>query len=192
MMKKTKSITRDKFTWLSYLMLGYYSYFINGLGPLMPFLRAELQMSYTLSSLHFSAFAVGMLLAGLGGDRIARKFGRRRTFWNGAFGMAGGVILLLVGYHPVLTIGGTFLMGTIGSLLLVMIPAALSDRYGSQRAIALSESNVIGSLCGGLASVSIGFFVKISLGWRGALIAVILAVLFLRVIFQHVPFPESV
>lgn len=191
MMKKTKSMTRDKFTWLAYLMLGYYTYFLNGLGPVMPFLRAELQMSYTLSSFHFSAFAIGMLLAGLGGDRIARKFGRRRTFWNGTLGMAVGTILLLMGSHPVVTIAGSLLMGTIGSLLLVMIPAVLSDRYGPQRAIAISEANVMASLCGGLAPVAIGFFVSINLGWRGALAVVLLAALLLRVFFQHVPFPES-
>jgi fucose permease len=191
MMKKTKSITRDKFTWLTYLMLGYYSYLLNGLGPVMPFLRAELRMSYTLSSFHFSAFAIGMLLAGLGSDRLARRFGRRRIFWSGALGMAGGVILLLMGYHPVLTISGAFLMGTIGSLLLVMIPAALSDRYGPWRAIALSEANVVASLCGGLAPVAIGFFVKADLGWRGALIVIILTALLLRLIFRHVLFPEA-
>jgi len=72
MLQKTERMTRDQFTWLTYLMLGYYSYFINGLGPVMPFLRTELGMSYTLSSLHFSAFAVGILLAGLGSDRIVQ------------------------------------------------------------------------------------------------------------------------
>ncbi len=190
MLKKTDSIIRDKFTWLIYLMLGYYSYLINGLGPVMPFLRAELQISYTLSSFHFSAFAAGMLMAGLGGDLIAQRFGRRSTFWGGALGMAGGVILLLIGSHPVLTIGGALLMGTIGSLLLVMIPAILSDLYGTRRAIVLSEANVAGSLCSGLAPIATGFFVKVNFGWRWGLIVVILAVLLLRGIFYRVPFPE--
>ena len=190
MLKQTERMTRDRFTWLTYLMLGYYSYFINGLGPVTPFLRTELRMSYTLSSLHFSAFAVGMLLAGLGTDRLARRFGRRWTFWNGAFGMAGGALFLLLGHHPILTISGAFLMGTIGSLLLVTIPAALSERYGEQRAIALSEANVVGSLCAALAPVAIGFFVRINLGWRAAFIVVILAAVLLRVFFRHTPFPE--
>ena len=192
MLQKTERITRDQFTWLTYLMLGYYSYFINGLGPVMPFLRTELGMSYTLSSLHFSAFAIGMLLAGLGTDRVVQRFGRRWTFWNGALGMAGGAIFLLLGSHPVVTISGALLMGTIGSLLLVTIPAALSERYGAQRAIALSEANVVGSLCGGLAPVALGFFVKVNLGWRGALVVAILAALLLRVFFQRTPFPEPI
>jgi MFS family permease len=186
----SNTIVRDRFTWLTYLMLGYYAYLLNGLGPVMPFLRAELGMSYTLSSLHFSAFAVGMLFAGLASDRIARRFGRRFTFWAGAFGMAGGVLLLLTGFHPIMTIGGTFVMGTVGSLLLVMIPAMLSDRYGAQRAVAISESNVVASLCGGFAPIAIGFFVRIHLGWRGALVVIILAAFFLRLMFRQVSFPE--
>lgn len=186
----SQKITRDAFTWLTYLMLGYYSYLLNGLGPIMPFLRAESGLSYTISSLHFSAFAIGMLIAGLGGDRLARRFGRRRTFWFGAFGMAGGVLLLLTGRHPASTIAGTFLMGTIGSLLLVMIPAALSDRYGSQRAVALSESNVIGSLCAGIAPIIVGVFVRLNWGWRGALLIGILSILLLWSHFRRVSFPE--
>ena len=185
-----QKITRDAFTWLTYLMLGYYSYLLNGLGPIMPFLRAELSLSYTISSLHFSAFAVGMLVAGLGGDQLARRYGRRRTFWFGAFGMTGGVLMLLFGAHPVFTIAGTFLMGTIGSLLLVMIPAALSDRYGSQRAVALSESNVIGSLCAGLAPIIVGIFVRLNWSWRGVVIVGIGFVLVLWERFRRVSFPE--
>jgi fucose permease len=190
MLQKIERITRDQFTWLTYLMLGYYSYLLNGLGPVIPFLRTELRMSYTLSSVHFSAFAIGMLLAGLGTDRVVQRFGRHWTFWNGALGMVGGTLFLLLGSHPILTISGALLMGTIGSLLLVTIPAALSERYGEHRAIALSEANVVGSLCGGLAPVAVGFFVRINLGWRGALVVAILAALLLRIFFQHVPFPE--
>ncbi len=56
-------------------------------------------------------------------------------------------------------------MGTIGSLLLVT--ASLSDRYGSQRAVALSRSNVIGSLCAGIAPIIVSVLVN-HWGWRGA------------------------
>ena len=63
----TSSFSRDNFTWFIYLTLGYYAYLLNAIGPAMPFLRAELDLSYTLSSAHLSAFAVGILLAGVGG-----------------------------------------------------------------------------------------------------------------------------
>jgi hypothetical protein len=48
----TQSFQRDRFTWLAYLFLGFYSYFLNGLGPITPLLKEELKLSYTVSSLH--------------------------------------------------------------------------------------------------------------------------------------------
>lgn len=191
MAKSTGTLVRDQFTWLTYFVLGYYSYLLNGLGPVTPFLQAELHMSYTLSSLHFSAFAVGILIAGLTTDRIVRRFGRRRTFWIGVAGMTGGLILLLAGFHPAMTICGALIMGTIGSLVLVIIPAALSEQYGALRAVALSEANVIASLCGGMTPVMIGVFVKINVGWRGAFMLAILTILGLAFYFRHVKFPEA-
>jgi hypothetical protein len=93
-----KSITRDAFTWLMYLMLGYYSYLLNGLGPIMPFLRAELGLSYTVNSFAFHGLRGCMLIAGLSGDGLLGVYGRRRTFWAGAFGMSGGVLFYYWGH----------------------------------------------------------------------------------------------
>ena len=62
----TQPFHRDRFTWLTYLLLAFYGYSLNVLGPITPFLKSELELSYTVSSLHFTAFAVGGLI-GLGG-----------------------------------------------------------------------------------------------------------------------------
>ncbi|MBZ0306629.1 MAG: hypothetical protein K8I82_11230, partial [Anaerolineae bacterium] len=77
------TFTRDRFTWMGYLMLAYYAYLQASLGPLMPFLRKEMQLNYTVAGLHFSAFALGMVLAGLTGDRVAERVGRRGLYWAG-------------------------------------------------------------------------------------------------------------
>ena len=44
---------------------------IYSLGPLMPFLSTELNLNYTISGLHFSAYALGMTLAGFTGERVS-------------------------------------------------------------------------------------------------------------------------
>ena len=191
MFEKTHTVTRDAFTWLVYLMLAYYSYLLNGLGPVMPFLRAELNLSYTVSSFHFSAFAIGMLIAGCSCDRISQRFGRRQTFWSGVLGLTAGAILLLLGNHPVLTVSGALLMGTIGSFLLVMVPATLTERFGKSSAVVISEANVMGSLSAAIAPVIIGFFVRINFGWRAAFVIIIFAAVVLRMLFRHVEFPET-
>ena len=66
----TQPFHRDRFTWLTYLLLAFYGYSLNVLGPITPFLKSELELSYTVSSLHFTAFAVGILLVGLGGHWV--------------------------------------------------------------------------------------------------------------------------
>jgi MFS family permease len=160
---------RDRFTWLAYLMLGYYAYFQAATGPLMPFLRTELGLSYGLGGLHFSAFALGMITTGLTADRVTGRLGRCQIFWGGAAGMAAGAVLLTLGRHAAVTICGAAIMGLFGSLLLITIQASLSDRHGERRAIAFTESNVVASVCATLAPLCVGGLQQAGIGWRGGL-----------------------
>jgi len=160
---------RDRFTWLVYLSLAFYAFFLNVLGPITPFLKDELQLSYTVSSFHFTAFAIGILLVGLGGHLIVQRIGRRRTLWLGLFGMSLSALLLLMGKTPILTIGASFLMGLIGSLILIIVPAALSDQHDELKAVALSEANVIASLFATGAPLLVGWFAQWLGQWRFAL-----------------------
>lgn len=160
---------RDRFTWLAYLSLAFYGYFLNVLGPITPFLKDELQLTYTISSFHFTAFAVGILFIGIGGHLLIERIGRQRSLWTGLFGMSLSVLLLLAGRNPVITIGASFLMGLIGSLILAIVPAALSDQHGEMKAVALSEANVIASLFATSAPLMVGWFARSIDSWRLAL-----------------------
>src|SRR3712207_5002185 len=130
---------RHPLTWATYGLVGYFAYMQTVLGPLMPFLRAEHGFSYTVASLHFSAFALGSLPVGLLGDRVTGRWGRRASLWGGGAGMAMGALLL--GASPVTpgTILGAFLMGTCGGLLLITTQAVLADKHGEWRAVAITE-----------------------------------------------------
>lgn len=162
----TSTIQRDRTTWLAYAMLAFYAYCLNSLGPLTPFLKSELDISYSVSSLHFTAFAIGIIGAGLGGHLLIERFGRDRTLWLGAFGMSVGALLLLIGHDPLLTIGSSFVMGLVGSLILAIVPAALTDRHGERRAVALSEANLLAAIVSTAAPLLIGWFARSALGWR--------------------------
>lgn len=160
---------RDRFTWLLYLSLAIYAYFLNILGPITPFLKEELQLTYTVSSLHFTAFAVGILFVGVGGHLVVQQIGRLRSLWLGLFGMSLSALLLVMGKHPILTIGTSFLMGLIGSLILIIVPAALSDQHDELKAVALSEANMISSLFSAAAPLLVGWFAQWAGQWRFAL-----------------------
>ncbi len=187
----TQTFQRNRFTWLAYLLLAFYGYFLNVLGPITPFLKDELKLSYTVSSLHFTAFAIGMLLAGLGGHWLIERAGRGRALWIGAGGMSLGVFLLLAGKTPAITISASFLMGLIGSLILAIVPSALSDQHGEMRAVALTEANVISSLVVVAAPLLVGWFARVEGGWRAALGIVALTHIVLYLIFRQASVPPT-
>lgn len=187
----TVPFVRDRFTWLAYFMLAYYSFSLTVLGPLMPFLRAELKLSYTVTGLHLSGFALGMVMAGLTADRFSHWWGRRPVFWGGGAGMALGAIALALSGHQVLTIFSTWLMGFLGSLLLIMIQTTLADRHGEQRAIPITESNVAASLTASFAPLIVGGFQATLIGWRGALFLALATMILLALSFYGVAIPEA-
>jgi len=182
---------RDQFTWLAYLMLAYYAYMIATLGPLMPFLRDELGMSYSIAALHPSAFAFGMIVAGMTGSRAAVRWGRRALLWGGAVGMAFGALALMVGQQAAITITSAFVMGFIGSYTVIMVPALLADRHGERRAIALTESNVAASISTAFAPLFVGLGESSGVTWRLSLLVGIGGLVALGVFFRRTPLPAS-
>jgi fucose permease len=165
-----RAFVRAGRTWVAYLALAYYGYLLNALGPAMPFLRGDLRLSYTASSLHTSAFALGMLIAGLTGDRAVRAYGRRRAMIVALGGLGGGSLLLVAGRVFPITLGGAIVMGTLGSLVVVLVPAILTDQHGRMRAVALSEANAISSGSGMLAPLLVGALARTVFGWRAAFV----------------------
>ena len=175
----TTTFRRDAYTWLTYLLLAYFAFFLNALGPAAPFLKEELNLSYTTSGLHFTAFAAGMLLVGAAGSPLIRRLGRRRALWLGAFGLAASTLLFLLGRHPTLTITAALLMGVLGSLIVTIVPAALSAHHGPLSGTAISEANVMASLASAGAPLLIGTFAPLPGGWRLGLALVALLPLLL-------------
>ena len=140
--------------------------FSEWIGTHYSVLKEELGLTYTISSLHFTAFAVGILLIGAGGHTLIQRIGRQQSLWLGLFGMSLSTVFLLLGKSPVITIGASFLMGWIGSLILAIVPAALADQHGEMRAVALSEANVIASLFATSAPLMVGWFTRSLDSWQ--------------------------
>lgn len=175
------TFTRDRLTWLSYAMLAYFSYLQASPGSLLPFIRTELHLDYEMTAWHFSAFGVGMLLAGLVADQLTQRLGRTRVFWGGAIGMALGSLSVIMGDRPWITLTGILVMGILGTLLLISIQSVLADRHGERQGMALAEANIGASFGAGFSAFCVGGFARTILGWRGALILPVLALIVLYV-----------
>lgn len=178
--------TRDRLTWLMYFMLASYAFFQAAPGPIMPFLGDELHLSYTVRGFHFSAFASGLVIAGLIGDQIATMLTRQRTFWLGGVVMMAGGLVLVTGRQAILTITAMFLMGLFGSLILVIVQATLADHHGSRRATALTEANVVASMGASVSPLIIG----VVPGWRIAVAVGMIYWAALAIAFRRVKIPR--
>jgi len=165
---KLPAFRRSRATWQAYLSNAYFSYFINTLGPLAPFLRDELGLTYTVASLHMSAYALGTVLTGLVLSRIIRRAGAYRVVWGGAVGMALGALLIIVGRHEAVTIAGAFLMGVLGVGIIAIFQGVLAEQHGEQRGVALIEFSVVGTVLAALAPLAVGIFARTPLTWRAA------------------------
>ncbi len=190
-----KTFTRDAETWLAYLTLSFYGFLLNILGPVTPYLRDEFKISYSTAGFVFSAFAIGMLISGLFGERLQNRWGYLRTLWYSAFGMAAGCLVFLSGQTAATAILGTFLMGTLGTTIVSSVNSRIAQKYQQQSAIALTEMNVVASFMAMIAPLLVGFLAQTLFGWRTALLlglaglALLAAVFFRPAVFMKVNLP---
>jgi MFS family permease len=167
----TERFRRDRLTWTVYLVVSWFAYLQAAPGLVIAHLRDELGLSYSVGGLHVAAFAAGSLLAGVISTRLERALGRRRLLWSAASLMAAGAAVLTLGRVAEVTVGAVLVMGLGGGLVLATGQAALADRHGERRTVALAEANVAASLAYlvliGLLSVA----AALHAGWRLALLA---------------------
>jgi MFS family permease len=166
--------TRDRLTWVAYLMLAWFAYLQAAPGLVIVHLRDELDLSYSAGGLHVAAFAGGSMVAGAVAARVERALGRRALFWSAAALMSAGAIVLTVGRIAPVTVGATLVMGLGGGLVLTTVQATLADRHGERSAIALTEANVAASAAYVLLTAALALTGALDLGWRLALLVSLL------------------
>jgi MFS family permease len=184
-----KSFVRDGFTWLGYLVLANSNYTISCFGPFMPFLRAELKLSYTVGALHFSAWAVGVLLAGMIGDSVMNKLGRQKTIWAGSAGICIAILLIIFTGNPVCTIFGALIGGMSGSTMGQTVMTIMSDRFGKERALGITEANIIASISCFLAPLAVSTVMRFGINWRFAVAVPLFGLLALYLFFRKKTVP---
>ena len=181
----SEPFVRDSLQWLGYLLVGIYCYVIAAFGPIMPLLASELNFSYTLTAYHFSAYALGVLVAGSTGDRVMNFLGRNKVLWLGTFLMLSGTVLIIVSHHPAFTIFGAWLVGCTGSIMGQANTTIMADRFKSHRALSITELNIAGSLFCCLAPIMVSLCVRTGIGWRGVFILPIVLVIFLYARYRN-------
>ena len=155
----TGGFRRDRVTWANYIALALFSYFLGIQGNIIPFLRDEFGLSYRVVSLHPAALAAGLIVCGLIGERVVAWLGRDGALALALAGICGGAALLGLASTAAVSVAGCLLIGAPGGLVLVVVPAALAERHGANRAIALGEANAASYAAALTATVAMGLFV---------------------------------
>ncbi|MBS1166440.1 MAG: putative sugar transporter [Proteobacteria bacterium] len=184
-------IRRDRLTWAAYLALAQFTFFLNIQGNIIPFLKDEFDLSYRVVTLHPAAVAAGLIVSGLFGERLTRKYGRLWSVMVGLAGMALGALAIVVAPHPVVSILGCFVMGAVGCLILIVVPTLLADWHGANRSVAIGEANGVSYVASLTAAMAVGLFVAIGFGWRAALLFGVVLAGLLLLFLRGVPMPAA-
>lgn len=163
-------LTRDRVTWLVYSYMSVYGYFLYGFGPTVPLIGSDLDVSRAVAGLHGTALAVGAVLAGLAGPTIVRRVGRGTALRGGLLGLAVGLVGYLVGDSAFVTLAGTLVAGTGGSLVVNSHSAVLSHQHPTAGPAAITEANALAAGFGLIAPAVIGLTAAVGLGWRAGLL----------------------
>lgn len=190
------SFRRDGLTWLAYCLLSYFSFMVSVFGPLMPFLRQDLDLNYAQGGLHLTALSIGMVLTGFFTGKLARKIGRSRVLWGGTAIVAGGALVMANAQNLGWSLPTALVMGFGGSSIQAVVQASLTERHKRWSATALTEANIGASLSSALAPFLVSGLLRLNLSWRFmeyfiAATALVLALIFARIVIPDAAAPED-
>lgn len=156
-----------------YVLLALLTSGYGMLGPLMPFLRADLDLSFTQGSYHSVAMSLGTTLTGLLGRTLQRALGRQGAVLATMLAMAGGLMLICVARHVGVSMAGAALLGASIALAVGVAPAVMAERHGAQMAIAMAEANLIAYL-GIFLVPGVVSLTNQAVGWRWSFVLPVL------------------
>jgi predicted MFS family arabinose efflux permease len=168
----------DRATWIEYVQLAFWAWFLYAFGATNALLRDEQGTTRSVAGFHGTALAVGGLLGALLTARVIDRWGRGRVIRVSAVASAGSILIYTVpqGTVPV-TLTGAALACFFGTFLLISINAFLLDYQGLAGPTSLTEANALASLAGLLGPLAVGLGAATFLGWRAGMWVVVIALL---------------
>lgn len=167
---RVPKLARTPLTWLTYVQLGLYCYYLYAFGPVVALLRDEQGVSNTLASLHTTTMALGAMAGGWMFPLLAKRFGRSRVLWGCLAGIALGVLgfVALPPWYP-LTLGLSGFVAVCGIALVSGVVVSLSQAHGAAGPAAISEANAIACFAGLISPLVVGATLAAGWGWRAGL-----------------------
>ena len=176
------SPVRDRPTWLVYLQLSSWAWFLYAFGATQALLRDEQGTSKSVAALHGSTFAVGGLVGALVTAPAIRLLGRGMVMRVTALGTAASMLLYTTpDAAPWVTMTAACLACLFGTALLITINAFLLDHQGTAGAAAITEANAFAAFATLLGPLTVGIGVATVFGWRAGIWTAMIGMLALEV-----------
>ena len=173
------TFTRDKTFWTIALQVTILNFYLGGVGPAQPLLRADQGTSLTVAGLHGTAMGVAAIVAGLSNSRLVHRFGREKTSWIGMWLFCTGVLMFVSFRSVEFTLSATFLGGMGTSMVINNMVTRLSHHFKQATPLALPQSNGINSVGFVLGTIAVGTLAGTAISWRLGLLLTIPATIIL-------------
>jgi MFS family permease len=150
----------------AYLDQAAVGYLLYGVGAVTAFIAAALALSDAVAALHSSSLAVGLLLAGASGDRLAERLGPRSFHLLGYLLLAiASACLALAPALPV-TLAGAGFVGFATGMLLASLNRALTRGGGSLARVRMGRAALVAMAAVLAVPLAIGLGEISGLGWQ--------------------------
>jgi MFS family permease len=169
-------------TWISYSYLAVWGYVLYGIGNATPYLRIDLGLSDFQAGLHASALAVGVLVAGVGADTIARWVGSRWLMDVAVAVLMVALGLVILAPSLPFSLTGAFLLGLGGGLVGTDVNIRLNRPSSVETRRLIGQANALSMVTAAAAPVVIGLAVTGLHAWKVALLLPLAAFIALTVL----------
>ncbi|MGH8890645.1 MAG: MFS transporter [Acidothermaceae bacterium] len=185
-------LVRDRVTWLIYLQLATYGFFLYAFTPSVTLLRDDEHVSRAISGLHGTGLAVGAVAAGAVLSRLVARFGRARLMRAGTVILCLGIVIFISCTIVAVTITGAVVAGFGGTIVVNLSAAMLTTQHpGPAGGTAVTEANGVGSGLGIVAPLLISAAIAIHLGWRAGVLVTIVLAIAVRIAFRRDVIPDD-
>jgi predicted MFS family arabinose efflux permease len=169
-------LVRDRTTWLLYVQLGLWGFFLYGFGPVVPLLRDEQGTTAAVAGLHSTALAVGGLLGGALFPPLTRRLGRPRTMWLALGGLSLATAMLVSSSSLPATLTAAAVASTFGWMMVSCAVSELTSHHGPFAPTAITEANAAAVGLGMLSPLLIGLSTRLWDTWRPGMATLILLI----------------
>jgi predicted MFS family arabinose efflux permease len=177
--------------WLSYALQTCFGFALSLAGPIMPFLAAKKELTFTQIGFHFTLMSIGIVSISLIGDKVAKWMGNDQLVWSAAILIGIALFGVTTGSSLAITLSSMFLFGCAMGAVILISNTAIAIAAGQHAAKAYTEANIAVGVAMVIGPLLAGLIARSALGWQAIAFLPLIYVGILKVFFWGLPLPVT-